>query len=51
MVFQARDEKETEKISASEVVPGPQKTVRKRISPPLDVPQREESRRDHSANR
>ncbi|VDK74492.1 unnamed protein product [Litomosoides sigmodontis] len=47
----ARDEKESEKISTSEVVPGPQKTVRKRISPPIDVPQREESRRDHSANR
>ncbi|MCP9259326.1 Cutaneous T-cell lymphoma tumor antigen se70-2 [Dirofilaria immitis] len=47
-----RDEKEGEKISISETVPGPtQKTVRKRISPPTDVPQREESRRDHSANR
>ncbi|EJW82138.1 hypothetical protein WUBG_06953 [Wuchereria bancrofti] len=47
-----RDEKESEKISTSETIPGPpQKTARKRISPPIDVPQREESRRDHSANR
>ncbi|KAL4002805.1 Nup53/35/40-type RNA recognition motif family protein [Acanthocheilonema viteae] len=50
--LKARDEKESEKISVSEVVPGsPQKTARKRISPPIDVPQHEESRRDHSANR
>lgn len=50
--FQARDEKESEKTSASEAVPGPpQKTMRKRISPPVDVPQREESRRDHSTYR
>ncbi|VDK67180.1 unnamed protein product [Onchocerca ochengi] len=47
-----RDEKESGKISISEAVPGPtQKIVRKRISPPTDIPQREESRRDHSANR
>ncbi|VIO91806.1 Uncharacterized protein BM_BM1759 [Brugia malayi] len=47
-----RDEKESEKISLSEIAPGPpQKTARRRISPPIDVPQREESRRDHSANR
>lgn len=50
--FQARDEKESEKISAPELVPGPpQKATRKRISPPIDIPQREESRRDHSVNR
>uniref|UniRef100_A0A0R3RPB9 C3H1-type domain-containing protein n=1 Tax=Elaeophora elaphi TaxID=1147741 RepID=A0A0R3RPB9_9BILA len=48
----ARDEKDSEKISAPEVVPGPpQKTARKRISPPADITQREDSRRDHSANR
>lgn len=52
--LQVRDEKEGEKIAAVAAEPAsvqPQKTVRKRISPPLDVPPREEFRRDHAANR
>ncbi|EFO25866.1 cutaneous T-cell lymphoma tumor antigen se70-2 [Loa loa] len=46
-----RDDKESEKTSASETVSGPPQKARKRISPPVDIPQREECRRDHSANR